>query len=163
MTMIETDFERDELTDPLNKLNPYLKGIYAPVREEVTALELEVEGEIPRDLHGAYVRNGPNPLNAPAGMHHWFDGDGMLHAIYFENGKAEYRNRYIRSSDHEAEKAGTLDAGGILTTAKKDRHPTTYKDTANTDVVFHDGSLLALWYVSGQPVRVDARTGWPDT
>lgn len=158
MTMIKTDFERDELNTPLNQLNPYLKGIYAPVRKEVTALELEVEGEIPRDLFGAYVRNGPNPLNAPEGMHHWFDGDGMLHGIFFENGKAEYRNRYIRSDDHEAEKGGALDAGGILMPANKQRHPTTYKDTANTDVVFHDGSLMALWYISGQPVRVDART-----
>ncbi len=158
MTMIVTEFERDELNTPLNQLNPYLKGVYAPVREEVTALDLKVEGEIPRDLHGLYVRNGPNPLNAPQGMHHWFDGDGMLHGIYFENGKAEYRNRYIRSADHKAEREGALDAGGIMMPANKSRRPTTYKDTANTDVVLHNGSLMALWYVSGQPVRVDART-----
>lgn len=86
MTMIQTAFERDELNE-LNSINPYLKGIYAPVRDEVTALDLEVEGEIPKDLYGAYLRNGPNPLNAPEGMHHWFDGDGMVHGIFFENGR----------------------------------------------------------------------------
>ena len=130
MTMIQTEFERDELTE-LNRFNPYLKGIYAPVRKEVTALDLEVEGEIPRDLYGAYLRNGPNPLNAPEGMHHWFDGDGMVHGIFFENGKAEYRNRYVRTRDHEAERAGTLDAGGILEPIRRERSAlTTYKDTA---------------------------------
>lgn len=156
MTIFQSDFEKG-LTE-LNQFNPYLKGVYAPVKEEVTALELEVEGEIPVDLWGSYVRNGPNPMTPPECLHHWFDGDGMLHAIHFENGKAEYRNRYIRTADHEAEKTGRLDAGGILLPAHRDRTPTTYKDTANTDVVFHNGSLLALWYVSGQPVRVDART-----
>lgn len=156
MGVFKSDFEQG-LTE-LNQLNPYLKGVYAPAPVETTALELEVEGEIPTDLWGAYVRNGPNPYRAPEGMHHWFDGDGMLHAIHFENGKAEYRSRYVRTADHEADRAGRLDAGGIMTPAARGREPTVYKDTANTDVVFHDGSLLALWYISGQPVRVDART-----
>jgi len=40
MTMIVTEFEREELSTPLNRLNPYLKGVYAPVRQEITALDL---------------------------------------------------------------------------------------------------------------------------
>ena len=32
------------------------------------------------------------------------------------------------------------------------------KDTANTDVVFHNGYALALWYQCGLPYKVDART-----
>ena len=74
-------------------MNPYLKGIFAPVREEVTADNLPVIGEIPRDLYGAYFRNGPNPMSPPKGMHHWFDGDGMVHGVWFENGSARYANR----------------------------------------------------------------------
>ena len=50
----------------------------------------------------------------PTNLHHWFDGDGMIHSIYFENGKAEYRNAFIRTDDYKAELAGTLDAGGVL-------------------------------------------------
>lgn len=158
MNILVTPFERNELPDGLNQRNPYLKGVYAPVRDEVTAQDLPVQGEIPKDLLGCYVRNGPNPLHAPQGMHHWFDGDGMLHGIYFENGRAEYRNRYIKTADHLADRAGSLDAAGIMEPARAGRSPTVYKDTANTDVVFHNGSLMALWYISGQPVRVDART-----
>ncbi|MEQ1817988.1 MAG: carotenoid oxygenase family protein [Terricaulis sp.] len=149
--------ETGELTG-LNLLNPYVQGIYEPVAKEVTALDLNVIGEIPKDLHGAYYRNGPNPVHAPKTLHHWFDGDGMLHAIHFENGKAEYRNRYIRSDDYNAEVAGTIDAGGVLLPANRARENKVYKDTANTDVIVHNGQLMALWYISGTPVRVNART-----
>jgi len=149
--------ETGELTG-LNLLNPYIQGIYEPVAKEVTALDLKVIGELPKDLHGAYYRNGPNPVHAPQTLHHWFDGDGMLHALYFENGKAEYRNRYIRSDDFNAEVAGTLDASGVLLPANRARENKVYKDTANTDVIIHNGQLMALWYISGTPVRVNART-----
>jgi carotenoid cleavage dioxygenase-like enzyme len=138
-------------------LNPYLNGIFKPTSQETTALDCKVVGEIPRDLFGAYCRNGPNPVHEPTNLHHWFDGDGMIHSIYFENGKAEYRNAYIRTDDYKAEVAGTLGAGGVLLPANRGRD-LVYKDTANTDLVFHNGSLMALWYISGKPVRVGART-----
>jgi len=155
--------ETGELT-PLNEMNPYLQGLYEPVAKETTALELPVIGEIPKDLYGAFVRNGPNPAQAPSGLHHWFDGDGMVHAVYFENGKAEYRNRYVGTDDYRAEQKGLdIHAGGVLapsarTNPASGRGDLVYKDTANTDLVFHNGSLMALWYISGKPVRVDART-----
>ena len=154
--------ETGNLSD-LNLLNPYVQGAYEPVARETTADDLPVIGEIPLDLYGAFYRNGPNPAAAPQGLHHWFDGDGMLHAIWFENGKARYRNRFIKSLDQVADLKGGCGAGGVLypstradpTSTRGDR---VYKDTANTDVVLHNGSLMGLWYISGQPVRVDART-----
>lgn len=139
-------------TADINQQNPYLQGPYAPVQREVTAIDLPVSGEIPADLQGAYVRNGPNPAQFPAGLHHWFDGDGMLHSVYLEDGRAEYRNRYIRSRDFGSDKSG------IMYPAVEDGSTTCFKDTANTDVVCHNGELMALWYVSGQPVRVHPRT-----
>ncbi len=142
----------------LNALNPYLHGSYAPVSDELTLLELEVIGKIPRDMHGAYLRNGPNPLSAPQDLHHWFDGDGMLHGVYFEDGRAEYRNRYVRGQDFLDGQRGESRVGGVLRPASQERIVKPYKDTANTDVVLHGGSLLALWYISGNPVRLDART-----
>jgi carotenoid cleavage dioxygenase-like enzyme len=142
----------------MNELNPYLQGLYAPVTDERCDTDLQVVGEIPRDLHGAYVRNGPNPARAPTDLHHWFDGDGMLHAVYFENGRAEYRNRYVRGADFVADARGDCTAGGVMRPANLARAPKVYKDTANTDVLLHSGSLLPLWYISGTPVRLDART-----
>ena len=37
--------------------DPYLLGPYAPVDEEIDATLTVVAGEVPRDLHGTYVRN----------------------------------------------------------------------------------------------------------
>ncbi len=142
----------------VNDFNPYLRGPYRPVSRELDASELPVTGEIPKELSGAYFRNGPNPLIQPEGMHHWFDGDGMIHAVHLDAGQASYCNRYVLSDDHMAERAGTLSKQGIMYPAKADSQPTYYKDTANTDVIVHNGELLALWYVSGQPIRMHPKT-----
>lgn len=79
--------------------NRYLAGNYAPVRDEVTAFDLEVIGELPLDLNGRYLRNGPNPIaDVDPSSHHWFIGDGMVHGIRLRDGKAEwYRNRDRKS------------------------------------------------------------------
>lgn len=143
----------------VNDFNPYLRGLYAPAAKEVSATNLRVEGEIPRDLHGGYFRNGPNPASPPKGMHHWFDGDGMIHGIWFENGAARYGNRYVQTEDLHADQLGNPELAGIFGPSRDvDGRRVHYKDTANTDVVFHNGKLLALWYISGQPVAVDAAT-----
>ncbi len=138
----------------LNDFNPYVQGLYAPVDHEVSASDLPVIGEIPRDLNGLYVRNGPNPAKPPEGMHHWFDGEGMVHGIWFEDGRARYANRYVKSTDFQAD-----DRPGIFSQAQPvDHRRTVYKDTGNTDIIVHNGRLLALWYISGQPVSVDMET-----
>jgi carotenoid cleavage dioxygenase len=62
--------------------NPYLLGLYAPVSAEIDAEDLTVIGKIPADLNGVYLRNGPNPRYQPEGRYHWFDGDGMVHAVH---------------------------------------------------------------------------------
>lgn len=144
-------------TPQFNDKNPYLQGLYAPVKNEMSASTLEIKGEIPRDLHGGFFRNGPNPAAAPKGMHHWFDGDGMIHGIWFENGAARYSNRYVQTEDYLANGGASLT--GIFDPAQTvSGRKVMYKDTANTDLVFHNGKLLALWYISGQPVAVDAQT-----
>lgn len=77
----------------------YLSGNYAPVADEVTAFDLPVIGELPTDLAGRYLRNGPNPF-APvdAASHHWFVGAGMVHGVRIVDGRAAwYRNRYVGS------------------------------------------------------------------
>ena len=78
--------------------HPYLNGAWTPLHEEVNATDLEViEGTIPTDIDGIYLRNTENQLHQPLGRHHPFDGDGMIHQISFANGSATYRNRFIRT------------------------------------------------------------------
>ena len=68
------------------------------------AADLPVTGELPRDLDGVFLRNGPNPVYAPRGRYHWFDGDGMVHAVSFRDGRASYRNRWVRTQGLAAER-----------------------------------------------------------
>ena len=67
--------------------NPFwLSGNYAPVLDEITALDLPVTGSVPSDLQGLYVRNGANPQSGWSS--HWFFGNGMLHGVRLEGGGA---------------------------------------------------------------------------
>lgn len=127
-------------------LNPYLAGNFAPIHTETTADDLPVIGELPADLNGMFVRNGPNPQFAPLGRYHWFDGDGMLHGVQIQNGKASYRNRYIQTMGYQAEReANRALWGGILEPTPPDNPYGPVKNVANTALVWHRDRLLALW------------------
>lgn len=111
----------------------YLTGNYAPVLDEITALDLPVTGQIPPELSGWYLRNGPNPHAAAST--HWFLGDGMVHGVRIENGRAvSYRNRWVRTSTFLNGAPGR-DAEG---------HRDLTAGLANTHVIRHAGRILAL-------------------
>ncbi len=127
-------------------VNPYLDGNFAPVHEEITANTLKVIGELPSELSGMFVRNGPNPQWTPLGQYHWFDGDGMLHGVRISNGKATYRNRYVRTRGWQIEQqAGKAVWSGLLEPPQMDNPYGPGKNTANTALVWHAGQMLALW------------------
>jgi carotenoid cleavage dioxygenase-like enzyme len=107
-------------------------GNYAPVRDELTAFDLPVQGSIPAELNGWYLRNGPNPR---AGAGHWCVGDGMVHGVRLENGRAAwYRNRWVRTESFEDPSPTYNDDG------TRNLH----SSIANTHVVRHAGKTLAL-------------------
>jgi carotenoid cleavage dioxygenase-like enzyme len=118
-------------------LNPYLSGNFAPVSRERDDNELEVTGAIPPEINGLLLRNGPNPVVMPdPAAYHWFQGDGMLHGIELADGRARYRNRWVRTPQAcaalgEPAPPGPPEANGL-------------PSVANTSVVAHAGRLYAL-------------------
>ena len=40
----------------------HLQGNFAPVDEEISVADLEVEGALPPELTGLYARQAPNPV-----------------------------------------------------------------------------------------------------
>jgi len=142
------------MTTEAKPTNPYLLDNFAPVHEEVTAENLPVVGELPAELDGMYVRNGPNPQFDPIGRYHWFDGDGMLHGVRIAGGRASYRNRYVRTKGWELERqAGHALFTGLLEPPRFDNPHGPFKNAANTALVWHDGRLLALWE-GGEPHHI---------
>ncbi|HET6184409.1 MAG TPA: carotenoid oxygenase family protein [Acetobacteraceae bacterium] len=134
-----------------DELPPFLSGNYAPIFMEADAPHLPVLGELPHGLRGTLFRNGPNPQFMPAdpARHHWFLGDGMIHAFMLEDGRARYRNRWVRTPKFVAEGAAggpgpgdwSPDEGGV----------------ANTNIVWHAGRLLAL-EEAHPPIALDPST-----
>ena len=139
--------------------DPFLRGNYAPWPMEGEIHNLVVEGEIPHDLDGTLFRNGPNPQFAPRGRYHWFDGDGMIHAFTIRDGKAHYRNRWVRTQRFQMEReAGEALWGGLADWANSDpRVEGIFPNAANTNIIVHGGKLLALWE-AGPPYELDPRT-----
>lgn len=110
----------------------HLRGNYAPVPDELTAYDLPVQGAIPPELDGWYLRNGPNP-RTPSG--HWFLGDGMIHGVRLTGGRAGwYRNRWIRTESFESP----------FPLYNADGSRNLHASVANTHVVNHAGKTLAL-------------------
>jgi carotenoid cleavage dioxygenase len=147
------------VTNPAHQ--PDLSGDRRPVADEIDADACAITGELPAALRGQFVRVGPNPLFEPIGRYSVLDGDGMLHAITFDDGVASYRNRWIRSKGLMAEIAhGSAiypGLGNVLDFPDRsltgDAGPV--KNPANTHVIEHAGRRLALWE-GGLPTEVTA-------
>ncbi|MET8830183.1 carotenoid oxygenase family protein [Streptomyces sp. NPDC004610] len=111
----------------------HLAGNFAPVLDEATVTELPVTGAVPPELSGWYLRNGPNPQEADSA--HWFTGDGMVHGIRLDGGRAvSYRNRWVRTPTFETG-ATVYGPDGSVNLAN---------GRANTHVIRHAGRTLAL-------------------
>ena len=112
----------------------------------------DIEGQIPLELTGTLFRNGPGLLDiAGTPIHHPFDGDGMIAAFSFKDGKASFSNRFVKTQPYLEEQAaqkilyrgvfGTQKPGGLLSNIFDLR----LKNIANTNVIYWGDKLLALW------------------
>ena len=110
----------------------HLRGNWAPVQDEIVETELLVEGAIPPQLEGVYIRTGPNPKSGSSP--HWFMGDGMVHGVRLSQGNAEwYRNRFVQTPNITDDVSSqTVDVSDLS------------RGSANTHVVAHAGKILCL-------------------
>ncbi|MEI6429676.1 MAG: carotenoid oxygenase family protein [Pseudanabaena sp. ELA607] len=123
-----------------------------------------VDGQIPADLRGTFLRNGPGLLDVGGERYgHPFDGDGMICALRFDGGRAHFRNRFVKTPEFLAEqKAGRILYRGVFGTHKpggwwRNAFDLRIKNLANTNVVYQGEKLLALWEAA-LPYRLDAES-----
>ncbi|ABD01261.1 lignostilbene-alpha,beta-dioxygenase, putative [Synechococcus sp. JA-2-3B'a(2-13)] len=137
---------------------------YRSLSQEYDYWITEIEGRIPAGLRGTLFRNGPGKLEAGSQRYgHPFDGDGMVCAITFVEGKVHFRNRFVRTREFEAEeKAGRVLYRGVFGTQKpggwwSNFLDLRFKNPANTNVIYQGDKLLALWEASA-PYRLNPAT-----
>ncbi|WP_293060124.1 carotenoid oxygenase family protein [Okeania sp. SIO2B3] len=121
----------------------FLQGINAPVFKEVDVNNLKITGEIPSDLSGIYMRNSPNPFLKPSTYNYPLEGDGMIHAVYFKDGKVSYQNRWILTDSLLQDMKG-----------EKPIFPEfNMRNYANTNVISCGDNILAL-FEAGLPYKI---------
>ncbi|HZF30134.1 MAG TPA: carotenoid oxygenase family protein [Gammaproteobacteria bacterium] len=130
---------------------PYVAGNFAPLRSEVTAIDLEVIGRIPETLTGRFLRIGPNPIDeldlVRLVRHHWFAGTGMVHGLRLRAGKAEwFRSRFVL----DAHAAKVLSRKPIPGPAEGKRD-----GNVNTNLMNVGGKLCACVEAGSIPVELD--------
>jgi carotenoid cleavage dioxygenase len=119
---------RPAVDDPTR---PYwLQGNFTPVYDEVHMTDLSVEGTLPSELDGLFVRNGSNPATGTSP--HWFLGDGMVHGVRIESGQARwYANRYVETPYYL--EGRDFNSGGA---------PGNASNQSNVSTFMHGGRLL---------------------
>lgn len=119
-------------------------GNMEPVSQEVEGPLQLVAGEVPAALGGQFLRVGPNPRVNQYGnkKYHEFEGDGMIHSVHFDGGRATYRNRFVQTKRMKLEN----EKGRPLKQFEK-VDSEGYLGTANTALVYHAKKLMALYEV----------------
>lgn len=111
----------------------YLSGFLGPVPDEIEAFDLQVEGTLPPELTGLYLRNGSNPMPGQDPGHN-FAGQGMVHGVRLQQGRARwYRNRWVKTPTMRGARPVRPDGTRDVTAG-----------VANTSVLHYDGRILAL-------------------
>jgi all-trans-8'-apo-beta-carotenal 15,15'-oxygenase len=117
-------------------------------------------GAIPAGLRGTFYRNGPGRLQrGQQRVGHWFDGDGAILAVHFQDGMAQGLLRYVQTAGYQAEeRAGRylfpnygMTTPGPLWERLLGKN---VKNCANTSVLPLPDRLLALWE-GGAPHQLD--------
>jgi len=127
---------------------PLYQGFGAPVRLEADLRDCEVTyGEVPKDLNGILYRCGPDRQYPPLGGDDIFiDGEGMVVMFRFDHGHVDFKSRYVRTERFRIQQKHRRALFGRYRN-RYTRDPIAQScnpGTANTNVVWHAGKLLAL-------------------
>lgn len=83
----------------------FLHGVFRPVDTEID-IQIHHNNSLFSELDGVFCQIGSNPshIGTRDAGYHWFDGDGMIHATFFENNSIYYTNHWIETKRRLTEK-----------------------------------------------------------
>ncbi|UUQ67976.1 carotenoid oxygenase family protein [Pseudomonas fuscovaginae UPB0736] len=134
------------MTAQFPKIPEFSGSLYYPSRAEVDVFDLEIEGSLPADIKGAFYQVSPDPQYPPMlGEDIFFNGDGLVSAFFFENGRVSLRRRYVKTDRLMAQRREGRSLNGIYRNVHtNDSKAAKNNTTANTTVLMYNGVLLAM-------------------
>ena len=126
---------------------PNFTGFNTPSRIEADIENLDCDGEIPKEIDGAFFRVQPDPHFPPMlGDDIAFNGDGMISRFHIHDGQCDFRQRWAKTDKWKAEEAAGRGLFGMY------RNPLTddasvkgmIRSTANTNAWVYAGKLWAM-------------------
>jgi carotenoid cleavage dioxygenase-like enzyme len=147
------------MTNPFPQ-TPDFTGHNEPMRVECDIYDLVVEGVIPAEINGVWYRSVPDPQYPPLpGDDVFISGDGMVNALFFQDGHVDYKMRYILSERLLNDRAARRSLHGKYRNPFTDDPSVRGKDRGayNTTPLFHGKRLLAL-KEDNLPMELDPMT-----
>ncbi len=123
---------------------------------------IDIEGEVPKDLHGTLYRIAPGQSeNHGVTLKHFFDGDAFVSGFSFREGKVTLRAGFVETPERLEE----LDAGKMLYSEfgtlaplpEGERAGMRTKNQPSVNVILYDNRLLGL-SEGGHPTAIDPVT-----
>ena len=127
--------------------NPGFEGTLRPLRIQGDIKDVEVEGEIPAGLDGAFHRVHPDNQFPPVfDDDQFFNGDGMVSMFRVKDGKVDFKQRYAQTDKWKLENQARKSLFGQYRNHLTDDPSVAGKirGTANTNVMVHAGKLYAM-------------------
>lgn len=81
----------------------YLKDKFSPVLEEKTIKVKHNKKLFNHIEKGVFYQIGSNPKHVNDEDYHWFDGDGMVHSIFFNENEVVYHNKWVQTKRLQTE------------------------------------------------------------
>ncbi|KAF1018822.1 MAG: Lignostilbene-alpha,beta-dioxygenase isozyme I [Paracidovorax wautersii] len=125
---------------------PEFTGLYKPSRVEADVADLEIEGELPPGINGVFYQMSPDSHYPPMlGQDIFFNGDGLVSAFRFDQGRVSLRRRYVQTDRLKAQRREGRSLNGVYRNVHaNDPLAASDNTTANTTALFHAGVLLAM-------------------
>lgn len=143
---------------------PAPRGYFAPLRFEADIFDCEVEGRIPRELNGAFVRVGGEYFYPPSRADDSpFSTDGFISRFRIADGNVDFKARWIRTPRFLNNLAARRQLYGVYRNPFTADPSNQYADkpflgtVMNTAPIAHHGKLYAL-KEDAHPYEIDPNT-----
>lgn len=152
-SFLATPFLLDQTLNVMKRKHDYRNafGLVRSLTEEYT-YQPEIKGKIPVEVRGTLFRNGPGLFERNGyRKENILDGDGMVQAFRFTDGKVSYRNRFVRTRKWLDEEV----AGKYLYNTWTTRRPGGMLKNAFMQGEFHGQAGVSVRVINGRLFAFD--------